>query len=93
MHLLDDGGAAFEHLDMEIELEAFEMTPLARLVVASEFGFFGAPFFQGLGGDAELCSGEGEIAIELVDFVEGVDFGVEGVAAFHGALLSGWGQE
>ena len=87
VHLLDNLAAAFEHLGMDVEAEAVEVAPLAFVVFAAEFGFFGAPFFQGFGGDAEKFGGAGEIAFELVDLIEGVDFGAEWVSAFHAVLL------
>ena len=69
---------------MQVELEAFEMTHLSLAVVLSEVGFFGAPFFQGFDGDIELLAGQGEIAVELIDLVEGSDFAVQGVSPIHG---------
>ena len=74
VHLLDDGGAAIEHLGVEIELESVEMAPLSVLVLLAELGFFGAPFFEGFGRDFQFFGGVREVAVELVKFVEGVDF-------------------
>ena len=44
----------------------------------------GAPFFQRFDGYFEQFAGALEIAVVLIDLVEGIDFGVEGVSSFHG---------
>lgn len=90
VHLLDDGGAAVEHFHMQVELEAVEMPPLSILILLPELVFFGAPFFQGFGGNVELFGGAGQIAVQLVDLIEGADFGIESIAAFHGRGPRDW---
>ena len=84
VHLGEDGVAAFDHFDLQVELQAFEMARLAFAVVGAEGFFGGAPIFQGFDGDFELFAGALEIAVVLVDLVEGVNFGVQGVSSFHG---------
>ena len=75
--------AAFQCFEAQFEGQSVEATVRASAIIASEIEFFGAPFFQGFGWDIELSAGEGEVAVEAVELVEGVDFGIECVAAFH----------
>ena len=83
VHFGKNGVTAFDHFDLEVELQAFELAGLSFAVVGAERFFGSAPFFQGFDGDYELFAGALEIAVVLVDLVEGVDFGVEGVSSFH----------
>ena len=41
-------------------------------------------FFRGLGGMLTLSAGELQVTVILVNAIEGLDFGVECVAFFHG---------
>ena len=75
--------AAFQCFEAQLEGQSVVATVSASAIIASEIEFFGAPFFQGFGWDIELSAGEREVAVEAVELVEGVDFGIEGVAAFH----------
>ena len=76
-------GAAIQCFEAQLEGQSVEATVRAFAIIASEIEFFGAPFFQGFGWDIELSAGEREVAVEAVELVEGVDFGIECVAAFH----------
>ena len=55
----------------------------------SEFVFGGGPFLQGFGGDVEAGVDEFEVAVELFEEVERLDFVVERVAFWHGVCPSG----
>ena len=76
--------AAFEHVVEEFEFEVGEVPVLAVVELASEFVLVGAPAAQRFEGDAEAVFDEAEVAVVLVEEVERLDFGVEGVAGRHG---------
>ena len=75
--------AALQRFQAQFEGQSVEAAVGAFEIIASEIEFFGTPFFQGFGRDFELSAGAGKVAVEAVELVEGVDFGIEGVAAFH----------
>ena len=83
VHFVEQMVAAFQRFQAQFEGQSVEAAVGALEIIASEIEFFGAPFFQSFGRDFELSAGEGEVAVEAVELVEGVDFGIEGVAAFH----------
>jgi len=83
VHFGKNGVTVFDHFDLQVELQAFEMAGLSFAVVGAEGFFGGAPIFQGFDGDFEQFAGALEIAVVLVDLVEGVNFGVKGVSSFH----------
>ena len=84
VEFIHDGEAAFAHGDEELEFDAGGALVQAVFVFVSEVGFGGAPFFQGFDGDVELGIDALGIAFEFFEQVERLDFGSEGVAAFHG---------
>ena len=67
VHAGENGAAAFDHFDLQVELQAFEMACLPRAVLRAEGIFGGAPFFQCFGGDVEFFGGESQVAVVLVD--------------------------
>ena len=74
---------ALEQFQAHPGLEAGDFAGFLLVEFVAEVGFDGAPFLEGFGGNVELAAGGLEVAVILVDLVEGVDFGVEGVAVFH----------
>lgn len=78
-----DVAAGFEHVVEEFEFEVGEVAVLAVVVLMAEVGLVGAPAAQGFDGDIELGFDEVEVAVVLVEEVEGGDFVVEGVIWWH----------
>ena len=89
-HLGEDRFAAIQHFCVQDEFKTVVVSPLSITVIAPEIGFAFAPIFQGSDGDIERLADESQIAIELVDLIEGVDFGIELVAAGHYTLFLMW---
>ena len=87
-HVVEDGDAAFDQFEVEFGEEAVEAAVLFFEELVAELVFVGGPFLQGFAGDVELGCGLLEVAVELVEEVERLDFVVEWVAAFHGWVLS-----
>ena len=83
VHFVEQIAAALQRFEAQFEGQSVEAAVGALEIIASEIEFFGTPFFQGFGWDFELSAGAGEVAVEAVELVEGVDFGIEGVAALH----------
>ena len=90
VHAGENGVAAVDHFELQVELQAFEMADLPLAVLVAEGGFGSAPFFQCFGGNVELFGGVLQVAVVLVELVEGVDFVVEGVSSFHGWVVLYW---
>ena len=67
-------------------VEAGDIAVQLLLVFVTEIGFDGAPLFQGFGRDVELGAGALQVTVKLVDAIEGLDFGIQGVAFFHGMV-------
>ena len=89
-HLGEDRFAAFQHFCVQVEIKTVVVSPLSFTVIAPEIGFAFAPVFEGSDGDIERLADVSQIAIELVDLIEGVDFGIEMVAAGHYTLFLMW---
>ena len=83
VHFVEQMVAALQRFQAQFEGQSVEAAVGALEIIASEIEFFGTPFFQGFGWDFELSAGVGEVAVEAVELVEGVDFGIESVAALH----------
>ena len=82
-HVIEDGVGAFEQFDMEAGEETVEALVLLVEELGSELVFGGRPFLEGFDGDVETGFDALEVAVELVELVEGVDFVIEPVAFGH----------
>ena len=82
--VVEDVVGAAEQFQFHTGLEAGDIAVKPLAVSVLEFGFDGAPFFKSFGRDVELSAGELQVTVILVDAIEGLDFGVESVAFFHG---------
>ena len=82
-HVIEDGVAAFEQFDVQAGEESVEAAVLLAEMLCSELVFTGGPFLQGFDGDVESGFDALEVAVELVEEVEGFDFVIESVAFWH----------
>ena len=83
VYLFEDFLAAFEHFGLQIELESIEM-PFLSLVIFGAEAYFGCPpAFQCFGRDFQQVAGHFEIAVVLIELIEGCNFFVERIASCH----------
>ena len=84
-----DVAAVFEHVVEELEFKVGEVSVLSVVELSAEVVLVGAPASEGFDGDVEMGFDEMEVAVVLVEEVEGGDFVVEGVFGWH-VLDSYW---
>ena len=83
--VVEDVIGAAQQFQLHTGLEAGDIAVKPLAVSALEFGFDGAPFFQGFGRDVELSTGELQVTVILVDAIKRLNFGVQRVSFFHGS--------
>lgn len=69
----------FEHVVEELQFEVGEVSILAVFVFLTEVVLVIAPAAEGFERDAEAISDEMEVAVVLIEQVEGFDFGIKRV--------------
>ena len=84
LDFLHEVAGRFVHVREQFEFDIGDVAVLAVVVLFSEFGFIGAPAAQGFEGDFEFRFDEVEVAVVLVEEIEGLDFGIEVVFCWHG---------
>ena len=84
VHIVKDCETAFDQFQVQVAEQSVEAAVLLIEVLGSKLVFGCRPFLQGFDGDVEPVFDEAEIAVELIEQVEGFDFVIESVAFRHG---------
>ena len=83
VYLFEDFLAAFEHFCLQIELESIEMSFLSLVIIGAQVYFVCAPAFQSFGRDFQQFAGHFEIAVVLIELIEGCNFFVQCITPYH----------
>ena len=86
---LHDVAGRFVHVVDQFEFAVGDVAVLSVVVLKPQIVLVAAPAAQGFDGDVELGFDEVEVAVVLVEQVEGLDFGIEVVFWGHGFSFFG----
>ena len=84
LELLHEVAGCFEQVFKQFEFDVGEVSELSVFEATTEFVLVNEPASQGFEGDLELVFDQAEVAVELVEQVESLDFGIEAVGCWHG---------